>query len=82
LNKLYDGTTNKNLTELRMLQYRYNHPTKVSSLVGYLMNTCDDPSGSYEYINHNWRIVKVYATYKNPSPTKTYNGNTNNETTA
>ena len=28
--------------EMRMIQYRYNHPTKVSSLVGYVMNTQDN----------------------------------------
>jgi hypothetical protein len=43
LDKLYDEGTKKSLTELRMLQYRYNHPTKVSNIVGYLMNTQDDP---------------------------------------
>lgn len=40
LNLLYKrALEDQNLTELRMLQYRYNHPSKVSSVVGYLMNT-------------------------------------------
>jgi hypothetical protein len=66
-----------------MLQYRYNHPSKVSSVVGYLMNTEASNDNDYEYINHNWRIVKITSKYyDNPNPARNYNGNFNISTTA
>jgi hypothetical protein len=65
---------------MRMLQYRYNHPTKVSSVVGYIMNTEDNSKGNLSYINIKWRIVKCAGKYNNPNPAKTYNGNTNDNT--
>lgn len=66
---------------MRMLQYRYNHPSKVSSVVGYLMNTEDNSKGTLSYINQYWRIVKVHLKYSNPNPAKTYNNTTNDNTT-
>ena len=66
---------------MRMLQYRYNHPSKVSSVVGFLMNTEGDQE--YKFINHNWRVVSVNSLpYNNPSPTRNFNGNTNDRTMA
>lgn len=82
LNTFYHRYAKQNLAEMKMLQYRYNHPTKVSSVVGYLMNTNNTGHSNYEYVNHNWRIVTINSDeYNNPSPTRTYNTSTNNKTT-
>jgi hypothetical protein len=39
LKKLLPDKTLTSGAEMRMFQYRYNHPAKVSSVIGYLMNT-------------------------------------------
>lgn len=65
---------------MRFLQYRYSHPQKTSSVIGYVMNTANNSSGKLSYINKYWSIVNCSATYTNPSPARTYNGSTNNST--
>lgn len=68
---------NEGWAEMRMLQYRYNHPTKVSSVAGYIMKTEDNKCGNLSFVNKYWRIVNCNAQYDNPSPFKKYNGTTN-----
>lgn len=59
------------------MQYRYNHPTKVSSVVGYIMNI----DGNNPCPNKYWRIIQATGKYKNPNPAKIYNANLNEQTT-
>ncbi len=65
---------------MRFLQYRYNHPQKTSSVIGYVMNIANNAHGRLSYINKYWSIVSCSGKYNNPSPMKSYNGNTNDST--